>query len=888
MPSTSIIDTTLIAQAGTPGQIVSHYKIQSKLGEGGMGVVYQALDLRLNRPVALKFLHPKLTTSSELVASLEREGMAISALNHPNIATIYGIEEANNCKFIVLEYLPGGTLKARIAELRTRGRWVPLVEAVTYAIQIADGLAHAHEHGIIHRDIKSSNILFTAQDTIKIVDFSLASSSQDCDSTSSLSIAGTPSSMSPEQAQGKDIDHRSDVFSLGIVLFELLTGKMPFGAARSAAVLQQITSRPAPPLSASRPGLPTALESIVATALQKDREMRYQRMTILAADLRSVLKQIDIQTEDVAATETVTLAPATGNRRRIRRIGPASLLLAASLSAVFFVAYEHQWVRGIAMSMIHSTLLPGEKRLVVLSFANSSNSPEELGDGLMDVISSKLTEMEQFQGSLLVISPSEVRKAEVHTPSEAREAFGATLAITGTVRNLGTRMEIMMNLVDTETSAQLRSFTIEMDFPEPASLQDEIVSKASEMLDISLTPSAFLALQAGNTRVPSAYRYYIEGRGYLQQIDKAEYLNKAMLAFRRAIQLDSRYALAYSGLAEVWLERFNSTKDPQAVNRAFENAWRAADFNDGIAGVHVTLGRAYAAKGQYDDAEREFQRALQIDPVNAEALRRLARAYQNTNRTDLAERTYRKAIQLRPNDWRGYQSLGNYYFNNGNEVEAARWYQRVMDLTPGNYNAYNDLGASFLRLGDYTKAAALLNKSVELKPSAMNYSNLGSVYYLQGRFREAARLYNTAVALEGNNSSYWGNLADAYRWTPELASKAPQMYGKAVFYGQRELTGNPANSHLRSRVAVYYAAIGDKDSASREMREALGVSPHDGYVLFRAALMQEQLHHRDAALDALRAALLAGYPQEEIRKAPALENLRTDVKYKSLFDPKSK
>jgi serine/threonine protein kinase/Flp pilus assembly protein TadD len=889
MPSTPVIDThspldrsPLIEE----GQIVAHYKIEGKVGEGGMGVVYRALDLRLNRPVALKFLHPRLTNSCEQVASLEKEATAISTLNHPNIATIYGIEEAHECKFIVLEYLPRGTLKSLIGELKARGRLVPLVEAVGYGIQIAEGLAHAHEHGIIHRDIKSSNILFTAQGTIKIVDFSLASSSHDPDTGSSLSIAGTPSSMSPEQAQGKDVDHRSDIFSLGIVLFELLTGKMPFGAGRAAAVLQQITSTPAPPLSASRPGIPTALESIVAKALQKDREMRYQRMTVLTADLRSVQKQLNDQTEDAAPTETVTLTPSTSRRWKIRKKGIVALLVAGSLLAAVLGTYQREWVRGIAMTIIHSSLLPDEKRLVVLSFANSSKSPDELCDGLMDVISSKLTEMEQFHGSLLVISPSEVRKAAVHTPSEAREAFGATLAITVTVRRLGGRLEIMVNLVDTETSAQLRSFTIETDFPEPVALQDQIVARASQMLDISLAPGDFLALQAGNTHVPSAYRYYVEGRGYLQRFDKTEYLDKAMFAFRKATQLDPRYALAYSGLAAAWLERFNSTKDPQAVSRAFENALLAAGFNDGIAEVHVTLGRAFSAKGQFADAEREFQRALQIDPVNAEALRRLARTYQNMNRRNDAERIYRKAIQLRPIDWRGYQSLGNYYFNNGNQPEAARCYQRVLDLTPGNYNAYNDLGAAYLRMGNYAQAAVQLNRSVALKPIAMNYSNLGSVYYLQGRFGEAAQLYQKAVVAESANSSYWGNLADAYRWTPELALKAPEAYRKAVFYGQRELSGNLPNSHLRSRVAYYYAATGDKDLAMREMADALRHAPHDGYVLFRAALVYEQLHNRAAALDALHGALLAGYPPEEIRKSPVLESLRADAKYMSLFDPK--
>ena len=864
-----------VGDGGMLGRIVSHYKVESTLGEGGMGVVYRALDLQLNRPVALKFLHPTLTGSTQQVASLEKEALAISALNHPNIATIYGIEETDGGRFIVLEYLPGGTLKSRIEKSRLPGKWIPLDEALEYGIQIAEGLAHAHAHGIIHRDVKSSNILFTAQGTLKLVDFSLARSDQDPTRTVSSFIVGTPSSMSPEQALGNELDHRSDIFSVGIVLFELLTGIMPFRATQHTVVLQQIISSPAPPLGRFRPGVPATLEAIVATALQKDRVLRYQHISELAVDLKSVRKQLALPTGNIAALETITIPVPPRKSRVTRRVGLVVLLVSASVAT-----YELPWIRRSAMSLLHWTPLPAEKRLVVLNFANAGNSLE-FCEGLMDVISSKLTEMEQFHGSLLVISPSEVRKAEVHTPSEAREAFGATLAITGSVRRLGARMEILMNLVDTETLAQLRSFTIETEFPDPATLQEGLVSKASEMLDIALAPGAFLFLQDSNTQISSAYRYYIEGRGYLQRFDKLEYLDQAMSLFRKATQLDPRYALAYSGLADACLERYNATKDPQSLDEALNSASRAVGIKGGLPEVRVTMGRVLAARGQYEEAEREFQQALKSDPVNAEAYRRLARTYERMNRQKDAEQTFRRSIELRPNDWRGYQSLATFYFNHGKQAEAVQYYQRVLRLTPGNYNAYNDLGAAYLQLGNYPEAAVQLRKSVELKPLAMNYSNIGSMYYYQGKYQDAAGWYEKAVAAANTNSSFWGNLADAYRWSPELSSKAPDAYGKALFFGRRELSGNGRNHKLRSRLAYYYAAIGDHESASREIAEALRLANNDGYVLFQSAVVFEQLHNRNAALEAVKAALRAGYPAEAVRKAPLLADLRKDSRFSS-------
>jgi serine/threonine-protein kinase len=442
-------------------------------------------------------------------------------------------------------------------------------------------------------------------------------------------------------------------------------------------------------------------------------------------------------------------------------------------------------------------------------------------------------------------------------------------------------MEILMNLVDTETLAQLRSFTIETDYPDPASLQAGLVSKAGEMLGAALAPNALLALQAGNTQAPSAYRYYIEARGYLQRFDKLEYVDQAMSHFQKAIQIDPRYALAYSGTANAWIERFNVTKDPKALDEALASASRAVALRGTLPEVRVTLGRVLVARGQYEQAEAEFQRALKSDPVNADAYRRLARAYEKMHRDRDAEATYRKAVQLRPNDWRSYQSLATYYFNHGNVAGAAQQFQQVLKLTPGNYNAFNDLGAAYLQLGKYPEAAAQLNKSVALKPLAMNYSNIGSLYYYQENYREAAGWYEKAVARESTNSTWWGNLADAYRWAPDLRSKAPDAYGKALSLGRRELSANVRNSRLRSRLAYYHASLGEKDPALREITEALRAAPEDGYVFFQSALVYEQLQNRSAALNAVKAARRAGYPAEAILKAPVLAGLRADPHYSS-------
>ena len=849
------------------GRSISHYKIVRKLGEGGMGVVYEALDWRLNRPVAMKFLHPGLVDSRDRIARLEREALTISALNHPNIATIYGMEESEGERFLVLEYLPGGTLKARLTPANPA---LPLQQALDYAIEIGDGLAHAHEHGIVHRDIKSSNILFTAAGHAKITDFSLARLGDGSPSDLQPDASGTPPFMSPEQAQGKPIDHRTDIFSFGVVLFEMLTGQRPFQGADTAAVLRQVVHHPAPRLKQFRGGLPESLERVVSKALEKSPDERYQRVSQLCADLRSVRKEIETTAE---FDETVTLDRPPPASRRWWKLGLASLFVA--ISPIVFLTPT---VRRTAAGWLHRNPIPSEKRLAVLMFSDSG-AGSGFCDGLMDVLSSRLTQVEQFQGSLMVISPSELRKFKVNTPSEASASFGATLAITGAVQKSGNRVSLSINLVDTRTLTHLRSASIESGSDDLPVLQEGVVSKAIEMLDIVLAPKEVLALQAGNTKVPGASWAYVEGRGFLLRGEEGNNLDLAAAAFQKAIELDSGYALAYAGLGDVWRARYKITKDPETLDQAFMNCSRAVSLNGSVASTLVSLGSVLTAKGRYEEAENVFEKALKQEPVNAEAYRGLARVYELKERPEKAEATYKRAIDLRPNDWRGYHDLGAYYSRNGPVEKAESPYRKVLALNGGTASAYNDLGTVYMREMKYSQAAAELEKSLAIQPNAMSYSNLGTCYYLQGRYKDAVLPNEKAVEITGTNSSWWGNLGDAYRWTPEFAGRAAGAYRKAILFGREELTANPRDARVRSRVACYYVALQDTENALREIKIALQSSPRDGYVLFRAALVYEQVHERAKALDALRAAVAGKYPMSEIITAPPLKNLRSDPKF---------
>ncbi len=310
------------------GTTVSHYRILEKLGEGGMGIVYKAQDLKLERLVALKFLPIQALPSAEETARFHQEAKAISSLNHPHIAAIHDIDEADGQKFLVLEYIPGSTLKSRLKDLRNYGRDFPLAEALKYGVQVAEGLAHAHRHGIVHRDVKTDNIMLTEEGDAKITDFGLAKLRGTSPLTQTGSTLGTVAYMSPEQIRGEEVDFRSDLFSFGCVLYELVTGRLPFQGEHEAAITYSIVNTDPPPAGSVRPGIPPSLEAVIRRCLEKKKESRFQSAEEVAGELRR------IQTG---------LAPgAKSDSRRKLLWGAAALVLLAGLIAVYLLApFKH-------------------------------------------------------------------------------------------------------------------------------------------------------------------------------------------------------------------------------------------------------------------------------------------------------------------------------------------------------------------------------------------------------------------------------------------------------------------------------------------------------------------------------------------------------------------
>ncbi|MEJ2721958.1 MAG: protein kinase, partial [bacterium] len=481
------------------GQTVSHYRILEKLGGGGMGVVYKAEDTRLGRKVALKFLPPELTQDENAKKRFIREARAASALDHPNICTVHDIGATPDGRmFICMALYEGETLKRKIS----RGA-VPLRDAIDYGIKMARGLAKAHAHKMVHRDIKPANVMVTIDGEVKIVDFGLARLAGSTRVTKTGSTVGTIAYMSPEQTKSEKVDARSDIFSLGVVLYELITGRLPFDGDNEAAVVYGIMCKDPEPLAKHRNGVSEALQQVIDKSLQKDPNDRYQTAEDLEHDLQRIKGGM------APALPGLFRAPAS------RRLAPGVGAVAALIIILLAIPRTRQIVTGVFEAH------PKGKQIAVIPFENVGGDPsnEAFCSGLMETLTSQLTRLEQFQGSLWVVPASEVRVREVTSPSEAARVFGVNLVVSGGVQRFDGRFRVTLNLIDVAKPGQPRqidSHMIDNVMANISVLQDEIVVRMAGMLDVNLVPETRRMLAAGGTNMSEAYELYLNGRGYLQ------------------------------------------------------------------------------------------------------------------------------------------------------------------------------------------------------------------------------------------------------------------------------------------------------------------------------------------------------------------------------------
>jgi serine/threonine-protein kinase len=850
-----------------PGDLISRYRIIGLVGKGGMGVVYQAEDTRLQRPVALKFLPNDSLTELAKYRFLN-EARAAGLPRHPNICPIYDIEEVDGELFIVMAYLEGETLQRKLS----RGP-LEVAQAVEIALQVASGLACAHGLGIIHRDIKSGNIMVDRSGHVSIMDFGLALSSDALRITAEGTSVGTPAYMSPEQAQGHNVDARSDLWSLGVVIFEMVTGTLPFSREHRAALVHAILNDPAPDLSLLRPDL----QKVIAKALVKDPAGRWQSASEMVAELKRLqggTASGAVTEPEATATETMVLPterPAARKRARIAAVALGVLIVASVGVGVYRLASGGRSAAPVST-------IPAIKQVAVLPFqvTGGAEGTRTVADGLVEILTAALSDVERFQGTITAVPSSDLRRRGVTTPQEARRVFGVNLVIVGTAQTAGDKVEFTVNLMDALKMQQIATRTFLYDPNNPLVSRDQAVTQVVRMMNLDVPAAARTAISAGDTAAPTAYSAYIEGRGLLARYDVPGNLDRAIASFTKAARQDPKYALAYAGLGEAYWRKTRATGEKQAATLANQNAEYAVHLDGNLAIVHSVLGAVYVDAGRQEDAIREFQRAMELAPANAEAPRQLAEVYNTLGRFQEAEALFIRSTKSRPTDWYGHLLLGLFYYERERYPEAEAELNQAKSLTPDNDLVRLDLGAVYRMQGRYREASEEYQQALRIRTKAATYAALGGVLFYEHRFPEAVSAVEAAIDLDSNDYRYWGNAGIYYQWTPGSEAKSEPALRRAIELATKFAETRKSDYTARADLAEYRAQLRDAKGALAEI-ERIPVTARAPFTT-RLAIVYELTGHRDKAIAVIRSNLKSPASLNQIKDNPDLAALWREAK----------
>ncbi|HET7220513.1 MAG TPA: protein kinase [Vicinamibacterales bacterium] len=677
------------------GTTVQHYRIGERLGAGGMGEVYRGEDVRLGRPVALKFLPADLKADPESRARLLNEARAASLLRSPNIAVTYDIGEASGNDFIVMEYVEGELLSSRVAKGPLAIR-----EVVEIGLQVTDALDEAHTRGIIHRDVKSANLMRTERGLVKVLDFGLAKfvKGQDSESTRVTQpqvtvagmVVGTVSYMAPEQALGHPVDHRTDLFSLGVVLFELATGRVPFVGGSPTEIIDRILHEIPPPPSRFVAAIPPSFDAVIARALEKSPTFRYQSARDMQQDLREVARELDT-------------VPA---RMTTSRVAAGHGAAAAGL----------------------------ERSVAVMTFANITREPADdwIGTGIAETVSSDLKNIH----GLSIIGRARVYDALRNLSSgthldeslaiDIGRRLGATWVVVGGFQRLGELVRITANFVDVGTGEVKRTVKVDGRIGDIFALQDKIVYELSQGLNVALRGTEIAEIERRETQSVEAYESYARGMMNLRLASR-DSIERAIAAFEDAIQHDGEYAMAWAALGGAYALKGSFLSIGDLVKKGVEMERRALEIDPDLADAHNWLGAGLLTLGKVDDA---------IAAIN-------------------------EAIRLEPDNGQPYQSLGRaYWVGKGDFAKAIPAFRKAIELNPEAGYSYLQLGLLLAWEGQYAEAEAVCRRAVDLQDQYISgnaglqvvgaNARLGYVFYLQGRYEDAIREYERGLAFVGS------------------------------------------------------------------------------------------------------------------------------------------
>jgi serine/threonine-protein kinase len=843
------------------------YEIVAPLGSGGMGVVYRAYDSRLNRIVAIKVLGAS-ADAAQRRQRFQREMRAIAALNHPHICALYDVGLQEDVEFFVMEYLEGETLASRLL----KGP-LSMADALRHAAALADAVALAHRHGIVHRDIKPGNIMLTASG-IKLLDFGLAKLSgtkgkavaaglgdlptQSSDITGAHTILGTLRYMAPEQLEGRDADARTDIFALGVVFYEMATGQRAFAHQSDAGMISAILTQDPVPMVDRQPQTPGNFQFAIDVCLAKNPDDRWQS----AHDLARALTWIR---ESGPGTK-----PTPGLRwwQRRRRWLAAAVIAFVIVATVLTSPYMVGRAESRSLVLLPCTVIGG------------SDVDQALCDGLNDAIAGKLAPL-TISNSLQTMAARDVRARGITTAVEARRQFGATLVLQASLLREGQTVSVNYDLIDAAALRKLDGTRMSAASSDPFAIQDRMVEWAAGALALTLTDAERRSILDHDTRNPLAREQYLQGDGYLTDSRDPAKVDLAIDRFTRALAIDGRYALGFAGLGRAYWQKYAVNDDPQWTSKSREACRQALEIDQHLSAAYMCLGMVSNGTGQYADARAAYKKALESNDLSDEGLLGLAFAEEHLGDFKAAEQTYRRAVERRPHYWASRSWLATFYIGQGRYKDAAEQFHQAVELTPDNPSGWTSLGTAYLYMGRYQDAESAYRRSLALSPTFNAYQALGMAYYRMRRFDEAITVFEQARRIS-NNYRGPGSLARVYYWQGRKA-EARALFDVAIERLEQALQVNAKDVDAHLLLAEFQAKLGHQIEANAQLLAAGDVS-NDPHRLLFGAIVHNHLGDRAAALDCLEKAAKIRLPKAELLAWPELDTLRDDPRFQALLD----
>lgn len=807
---------------------LSKYRILEKIGEGGMGEVYKAEDPDLKRIVAIKVISNRETTDPNRESRFLREARTAASFNHPNIVSIFDLGKDGDKFFIVMEYVEGESLRHKL-----RGGPLRVELLIRYTQEICHALEEAHLRGLLHRDVKPENILISPAGRVKLADFGLA---RPMDSgslkanpergeriTDSGTAVGTPYYMSPEQLRGEELDARSDIFSLGIVMYEMAVARLPFTGSSPMAIAASILKDPVAPISLSPERLGKRLVDVVECCLRKEPSQRFESAAALRKALEQIKRDLDQQSDRATGDPFIPFAPPP----------------------------------------------PTAPALLVLPFESVGVADETaLATGLSHAI---ITDLARVPG-LSVLSKTAGAGGQSQKAAELARELQATMMLEGEVMRAGENIAVMARLIDVVSGRVLWGSRYRGVGSDIFSILDSVCKGILDALPVQVSTQLREDISKPITHNVDAFELYSMGQALLERYDVRENVSAAVQLFEKAVQLDPNFALAHAALGEACWRRYEKTHDSTWVRRSITSCDHALVLDPSQSRVHISLAITYFGTGKIDEAIEELNRALALQPLRDDAYNWLGRCYEEKRDRDRALAAYQKAISIRPTADH-YLQLGACYLIFSEYEDAIEQFRKVISLQPDNYAGYNNLGSIYYLLGQYPQAVTILQKAVKIRSSADAYSNMGSALFALAKYNEAVEAFQTAVSLEPRNDVYHRNLGDAYLRLSQK-DEAASEYRTACDLLRKELDVNSNNAFARARLAVCLAKAGSASEARSEMESALSNRASESTMSYLAAVVLAISGDPSNAIKSLKSALALGYSPHEVRNDPDFESLR--------------